>query len=87
MMWSSAYYFKVTAQQILAEYAPLKISVSFSFPANSLQFTSNKAETSFIVKPWCGAAHIVSGLLSTKSLQSYAPLKISINFLFPAKSS
>ena len=55
----------------------------FSFPAN----TSDQAETWFVVRPWCGAAHIVSGLQSTKCLQSYAPLKISVNFSFPVNSS
>ena len=34
-MWSSAYYFEVTVHQISAELCPLKISVDFSFPANS----------------------------------------------------
>ena len=33
MMWSSAYYFKVTVHQILAELYPLKISINFSFLA------------------------------------------------------
>ena len=37
------------------------------------EFTSDQAETWYIVRPWCGAAHIVSGLQSTKCLQSYAP--------------
>ena len=34
-MWSSAYLFKFTVHQILAELCPLKISVNFSFPADS----------------------------------------------------
>ena len=34
-MWSSAYCFQVTVHQILAELCLLKISVNFSFPANS----------------------------------------------------
>ena len=33
-----------------------------------LQFTSDQAETWYIIRPWCGAAHIVSGLQSTKCL-------------------
>ena len=49
-----------------------------------LQFTSDQAETWYIVRPWCGAAHIVLGLQSTKYQQSYAPLKISVDFLFLA---
>ena len=52
-----------------------------------LQFTSDQAETWYIVRPWCGAVHIVSGLQATKCLQSYAPLKISVNFSFPVNSS
>ena len=47
-----------------------------------LQFTSSQAETWCIDRPWCGAAHIVSRLQSTKCLQSYAPLKISVNFSY-----
>ena len=35
MMWSSAYCFKVTVHQILAELTPLKISINFFFSAKS----------------------------------------------------
>ena len=38
-----------------------------------LQFTFDQAETWYKVRPWCGAADIISGLQSTKCLQSYAP--------------
>ena len=48
MMWSSAYYFKVTVHQILAELYPLEISIKFLFPAKSSYSvcTSDQAETS-----------------------------------------
>ena len=48
-----------------------------------LQFTSDQAETWFIVRPWYRAAHIYSRLQSTKYQQSYVPLKFSVNFSFP----
>ena len=51
------------------------------------QFISNQAETWYIVRPWRGAAHIASALQSTKCLQNYAPLKISVNFSFPVNTS
>ena len=35
MMWRSAFYFKVTVYQILAELYPLKISINFLFLAKS----------------------------------------------------
>ena len=51
-------------------------SVNFFVSGKLLQqFTSDQAETWYIVRPWCGAAHIVSELQSTKCLQSYDPLK------------
>ena len=48
-----------------------------------LQFTSDQAETWFIVRPWYWAAHIYSRLQSTKYQQSYVPLKFSVNFSLP----
>ena len=48
-----------------------------------LQFTSDQAETWFIVRPWYRAAHMYSRLQSTKYQQSYFPLKFSVNFSLP----
>ena len=84
MMWCSACCFEATLHQILTELCRLeyfgKLFVSGQL---LLQFTSDQAETWFIVRPWYRAAHIYSRLLSTKYQQSYVPLKFSVNFSFP----
>ena len=47
MLWSSAYYFKVTVHQILAELYPLEYFCYFFVSGYILlQFTSDQAETS-----------------------------------------
>ena len=83
-MWCSACCFEATLHQILTELCPLeyfgKLFVSGQL---LLQFTSDQAETWFIVRPWYRAAHIYSRLQSIKYQQSYFPLKFSVNFSLP----
>ena len=57
------YYFKGTVQ-LLTELCPF--FTHFISGQILLQITSDQAETRFIIRPWCWAAHIVSRLQSTK---------------------
>ena len=82
-MWSSAHCFEVTVHQILAE---LKISVNFSFPANSF-YSLHPIKLKLDLKlDHDVERRIIYQGYSPPILVELCPWNISVNFSFPAIS-
>ena len=87
MMWSREYCFEVTVHHILSKLCPIENSVNFSFPANSSYSLPR------IKLKLCKYLHYdvkqctLCEVTVHQLLPEYAPLKISIKFLFRANSS
>ena len=87
MMWSSTYCFEVTIHQILTELCPLKISVNFSYPANSYSLHPIKLRLCKYLHYdlWWREVHIIPRLQYTKYCR-VMHLKNFCNFFFPSNS-
>ena len=76
MMWSSAYYFKVTVHQILVELYPLKISIIFLFLAkSSYRLHPIKLKLHKLLQDDVEQRILFRGY-SAPNIGSYAPLKV-----------
>ena len=83
MMWSSAYCFGIIIHHILS-YASLKISVNFSFPANSSHSLYPIKLKLYLYLDHDVEQRILFRGYSPPNISRDVPLTISVNFSFPA---